>query len=81
MIPPPQYVLIVDIIIYWVDRVESFVFLDFLEFFDFLEGANDASSAARLKFWQDEGGMSLCIAEVAAALDLTFAADEIIEVI
>ena len=51
MIPPPQYVLIVDIIIYWVERLESFGFLDFLEFFDFLEGTNDASSAARLKFW------------------------------
>ena len=45
MIPPPQYVLIVDIIIYWVDGLESFAF------FDLLEGTNDASSAVRLKFW------------------------------
>ena len=48
MIPPPQYVLIVDIIIYWVDGLELF---GFFNFFDFLEGANDASSAAHLKFW------------------------------
>ena len=45
MFTPPDKAKIFDISIYWVDGLESFAF------FVFLEGANDESSAALLKFW------------------------------